>query len=85
MLNRKELIDPSNKISTEKWEEFLECWVDEYDLRTRQMAEEMFYDFCHDDEKWEGTDKPDVSDYYRYGSFYFQYINVIPPSKKEVA
>jgi hypothetical protein len=80
--NKKE-IDPSNKISAEKWEQFVECWQDEFMLRTNSMAKEMFYDFCNDDEVWEGLDKPEVDEYYKYGSWYFQYVIPYKIKKEE--
>ncbi len=52
-------------------------------LRTDSMAKEMFYDFCHDDEVWEGLDKPDVDEYYKYGSWYFQYVIPYKIKKEE--
>ncbi len=62
--NRKK-IDPSNKISAEKWEQFVNRWQDEFILRTDNMAKEMFYEFCHDNKVWEGLNKPDIDDYYQ--------------------
>lgn len=62
--NRKK-IDPSNKISAEKWEQFVNRWQDEFVLRTDNMAKEMFYEFCNDKKVWEGLNKPDVDDYYQ--------------------
>ena len=70
---KRETIDANNKISQKKWAKFLDCWEDEFTLRTRQMAEEMFYSFCHDEEQWEDEEKPDISQHYPYGGAYFRY------------